>query len=31
MDKMAFGSMQAQALGLDDAQLAALARWLAPR
>jgi mono/diheme cytochrome c family protein len=31
IDKMAFGSMQAQALGLDDAQLVALARWLAPR
>ncbi|MCU0758742.1 MAG: cytochrome c [Steroidobacteraceae bacterium] len=28
-DKLAFGSMQSQALGLDDAGLEALARWLA--
>lgn len=29
VEKLAFGSMQGQALGLDDAQLVALARWLA--
>jgi mono/diheme cytochrome c family protein len=29
VEKLAFGSMQAQALGLDDAALEALARWLA--